>query len=364
MTVDAPRSLLILGGTSWLGGAVARLGLEHGHRVTCLARGSSGTVPPGAEHVVADRWLPGAYDEVAGRAWDAVLDLSWQPELVRGAAAALAGRTEHWLYVSSASAYSDDRTPDTDESAPVHEPWPGSGEVTIEQYGPAKVACEQAVLSVGGERAFVCRPGLIAGYGDPSDRFGYWPGRAGRVRTAGEPVLVPPLDGAVQVIDVDDLARWLVHVVEHQVTGVYNAVGEAHTVADVLQACADVAEVRPEPVAVTDAWLLDRGVEPWSGQDSLPLWLPAEYAGDMTRRNDAALAAGLEVRPLRATAAAALAWERELGLDRPRRAGLTPAREAELLAAARSTPTPAPTPGPASGAGSASGTGGRSAIDD
>ena len=192
MTVETPRSLLILGGTSWLGGAVARLGLELGLQVTCLARGRSGTVPPGAEHVVADRWLPGAYDEVAGRAWDAVLDLSWQPELVRGATAALAGRTGHWLYVSSVSVYSDDHTPDTDESAPVHDPWQGSGEVTVEQYGPAKVACEQAVMSVAGEQTFVCRPGLIAGYGDPSDRFGYWPGRTARVRTAGEPVLVPP----------------------------------------------------------------------------------------------------------------------------------------------------------------------------
>jgi len=360
MTVETPRSLLILGGTSWLGGAVARLGLELGLQVTCLARGRSGTVPPGAEHVVADRWLPGAYDEVAGRAWDAVLDLSWQPELVRGATAALAGRTGHWLYVSSVSVYSDDHTPDTDESAPVHDPWQGSGEVTVEQYGPAKVACEQAVMSVAGEQTFVCRPGLIAGYGDPSDRFGYWPGRTARVRTAGEPVLVPPLDGPVQVIDVDDLARWLVHVVEHRVTGVYNAVGEVHTVADALHACDDVTGARPEPVPVTDAWLLDRGVEPWSGEDSLPLWLPAEYAGDMTRRNDAARATGLEVRPLRATAAAALAWERELGLDRPRRAGLTPGREADLLAAAGS----APSPGSAPGAGSAAEASSRTAVDD
>jgi nucleoside-diphosphate-sugar epimerase len=334
MTVAPPRSLLILGGTSWLGGAVARLALQRGHRVTCLARGRSGTVPPGAEHVVADRWLAGAYGEVADRAWDTVLDVSWQPELVRGAASALAGRTEHWLYVSSASAYAD-RRPDSDESAPVHEPWRGSGEVTVEQYGPAKVACEQAVRSVAGERSCVCRPGLIAGYGDLSDRFGYWPARMGRIAVAGEPVLVPRLDGAVQVIDVDDLARWLVHVIEHQVTGVYNAVGDVHTMADVLDACGDLAAARPALVPVTDDWLLDRGVAPWSGDESLPLWLPAEYAGDMTRRNDAARAAGLDIRPLRATVAAALTWERELGLERPRRAGLTPAREVELLAAAR-----------------------------
>jgi hypothetical protein len=46
----------------------------------------------------------------------------------------------------------------------------------------------------------------------------------------------------------------------------------------------------------------------------------------------AAVAAGLTRRTLADSAAAALAWEREQGLDRPRRAGLSRDREAELLA--------------------------------
>jgi 2'-hydroxyisoflavone reductase len=338
MALETSRSLLVLGGTSWLGGAVARRALERGHRVTCLARGTSGTVPAGAEHVVADRWQAGAYDGVATRVWDAVLDVSWQPDQVRSATAALAEHAAHWLYVSSCSAYADDRTPDTDESAAVHEPWDGTGEVSIEQYGPAKVACELAVRSaVGEDRACVCRPGLIGGYGDPSDRFGYWPARVDRAQADGEPMLVPPLDGAAQVIDVDDLARWLVHVLEQRVTGVYNAVGDVHTITEILAACADVTGRHPTTVPVADSWLRERGVAPWMGEESLPLWLPMpDSAGFMTRRNDAARAAGLELRPLRDTAAAALAWERERGLSRPRGAGLTPDREAVLLAAASS----------------------------
>ncbi len=51
----------------------------------------------------------------------------------------------------------------------------------------------------------------------------------------------------------------------------------------------------------------------------------------MTKRNAAARAVGLTPRPIAATVEAALRWEESLGLDRDRRAGLTPGREVELL---------------------------------
>ena len=112
--------LLVLGGTSWLGGVVARMAADRGHRVTCLARGESGRPPESVAWVRADRTRPDAYDEVAGRHWDAVLDVSWQPDLVRSALDRLADSAEHWVYVSSCSVYADDATPGTAEDAPLH----------------------------------------------------------------------------------------------------------------------------------------------------------------------------------------------------------------------------------------------------
>ena len=334
-TAAAPRALdlLVLGGTSWLGGAVARDALARGHRVTCLARGEAGTPPDGVTWVRADRREPGAYDDVAGRDWDAVLDVSWQPEQVRSALAALATRARHWLYVSSCSVYSDDTTPDTDESAPIHPPFDGTGPADIETYGPAKVACEQScVEAMGADRVLLARAGLIGGYGDRSDRFGYWAGRAGRAGR-GDAVLAPPLDAPTQTIDVDDLSAWLVLAAEAGTGGVFNAVGEQVTVGDVLTAAGAAAGTDPRYREASDEWLAEREVAPWSGPESLPLWLPQrEYAGFMTRSNAAARAAGLSLRPVSETVAAALSWERERGLDRERRAGLTPAREAALLA--------------------------------
>jgi hypothetical protein len=73
------------------------------------------------------------------------------------------------------------------------------------------------------------------------------------------------------------------------------------------------------------------GVVPWAGPRSLPLWLPASHVGIAARDTAPAAAAGLVCRPVGDTARGALEHERALGLDRERRAGLTPADEAALL---------------------------------
>lgn len=332
MTELTRLDLLVLGGTSWLGGAVARHAAVRGHRVTCLARGESGEPPTGVRWVRADRSRPGAYDAVTGAAWDAVIEVSWQPDFVRAALDALAVQAHHWVYVSSVSVYTDDATPGQAEDAEVHEPWSGSGPADRDVYGPAKVACEQAALSaLGADRVLVSRAGLIGGYGDRSDRFGYWPARVARA-SERDMVLVARRDAPAQVVDVEDLASWLVTAAERRTPGILNAVGDVTTLAAVLDACAAGALRSPHFVEAGDEWLLGAGVESWAGSESLPLWLPGEeYAGHSTRSNDAARAAGLSLTPLADTVRSALRWERELGLDRDRRAGLTPAFEAELL---------------------------------
>jgi 2'-hydroxyisoflavone reductase len=330
--------ILILGGTAWLGREIARTALDSGYAVTCLARGSSGPAVPGTELVAADRTLPDAYDAVGDREWDAVVDVSRQPGQVRSAVEALHRRTGHYLFVSSGNVYADHRAPGQDERSPLLPPLAGEVMVSMADYGEAKVACEQHVLrGFGSAGALVARVGLIGGPGDWSGRTGYWPLRFAEPAAPDGAVLVPDApDVPTSVVDVRDLAAWLVDAARDRTVGVFNAAGPAVRLADHLETARQVAGHTGPVVPVAQTWLTEQGVQPWMGDRSLPLWLDdPDWLGFNARDASAARRAGLVTRPLAETLADTLAWERTQNPDRVRGAGLTPADERTLLEAWR-----------------------------
>lgn len=315
--------ILVLGGTQFLSRAVAADAVRRGHEVVCASRGHSGGVPPGATLVRWDRDEDAPAALTGGGAYDAVVDVARQPSHVRRALAVLADA--HWVFVSTISVYADDADPAGPGAGRLREAIPDDVDLAEDPgaYGGLKVACERLVLDAA-DSAVVVRPGLIVGPGDPSGRFAYWGRRAG---DTGE--LVGPGDPSslVQVIDVRDLATWIVTLAERRTTGTLDAVGPALPFADLVREIAPDATVTWLP----DAFLEAEGIAPWTGPDSIPVWLPRPaYDGMLAHDAQPALDAGLVVRGIAETARDTRDW---LGSDPAARiGGITREREADLLA--------------------------------
>jgi 2'-hydroxyisoflavone reductase len=326
--------LLILGGTAWLGGWIASTAAESGHQVTCLARGQSGAVPDRAAWVTADRTQPGAYERVSDQDWDVVLDVSRQPGQVKSAIAALADRAGFYAFVSTCSVYADNATPDQDENGPLLPALDDDVMASPQTYGQAKVACEQHVWEAfGPEHALIARAGLIGGPGDTSDRTGYWPLRFARPAAEDGAVLVPDADNATEVIDVRDLADWLIHASTRHIAGIFNATGAALPLSQHIDAARTVAGHTGPIVRANPQWLLTQGVQEWMGARSLPLWVAdPEWQGFGARDSGRARTAGLRTRPLSETLSDTLAWELTRDHTGARRAGLDDDDERALLA--------------------------------
>jgi 2'-hydroxyisoflavone reductase len=332
--------ILILGGTRFLGPHLAEYAAGRGHTLTFFNRGKTNPgVLPDIERIQGDR--NGQLDGLKGRRWDAVIDTSgYVPRHVRLSAELLHAQVPHYLFVSTVSVYASFASAN-DERSPVGKLEDESVEkVDGETYGPLKALCESAATAVYGDaHTTVLRPGLIVGPDDNTDRFTYWPARAAR----GGQFAAPGGPGdPVQVIDVRDLAAFTIRAVERETAGVFNLLSPPgrFTIGDVVDASVAAArrivDPQPPPQAVwlPADFLAAQKVAPWS---DMPVWVPSvgDEAGFALVSAVRAVRAGLQIRSMTKTVADTLRWH----LQRPPaerqklKAGLSPEREAEVLAA-------------------------------
>ncbi|MFJ8435797.1 NAD-dependent epimerase/dehydratase family protein [Kitasatospora sp. NPDC094019] len=323
--------LLLLGGTEFVGRAVAEAALERGWEVTVFHRGTH-AAPAGARVLHGDRTAEGGLAALAEGEWDAVVD-TWSaaPSVVRDSARLLADRVGRYAYVSSRSVYAYPTPAGADESAPLVEGSPDDGEMP---YAESKRGGELAALDAFGDRALLVRAGLIVGPYENIGRLPWWLDRIAR----GGPVLAPgPRDLAVQFIDVRDLATWTLDAVAAGLGGPYDLVGpRGHsTMGELLEACAAATGAEPELRWTEPEVIAEAGIAPWV---QLPFWVPPGELYDTVHGADVgkALAAGLRCRPAAETVADTWAWLRSIGGVAPRRpdrptVGLDPALEAAVL---------------------------------
>lgn len=331
---QAKKSILVLGGTGFLGPHVVEYAKSRGHTITLFNRGKTRpNLFPDVEKLQGDR--DGKLDALKGRTWDAVVDTSgYVPRIVKMSAELLAPAVKQYIFISTISVYDDSHDePGSDETAPLAKaPDPTSEEVK-RYYGALKALCELAAEAALPGRVANIRPGLIVGPGDMTGRFTHWV-----TRTADGGEVLAPGDGTTptQWIDGRDLGAWIVRVIEQGNTGIYNALGPDRrvTMKEVLDTCNATGGNKATLTWVPWDFLKKHDVAPWM---EMPMWIPLEEMKRFgTLSNARAIKAGLTFRPLAETAKDTLAWVDTVPEDKreaARSSGIKRDKELEILAA-------------------------------
>src|SRR6202048_2427353 len=221
-----PKTILILGGTGFIGPHLTQESLRLGWEGAHFNRGkrAAGGVA-GVETLIGDR--KGQLDSLRGRTWDVVVDdTGYIPKFVKMSAQLLAPNVRYCLFISSISAYVSFAQPNDERSPTGKLSNPETEEITSDTYGPMKALCEQYSMDAFKGHLSIVRPGYIVGPLDPTDRFTYWPVRASR----GGEMLAPgtPRD-PIPIIEVRDVSVRMMTHIELRTTGYYKAVSSPGT---------------------------------------------------------------------------------------------------------------------------------------
>ncbi len=323
-----PLDILVLGGTGFIGPHMVREALRRGHKLTLFNRGrTNDTLFRDLETIHGDR--AGDLGGLRNRNWDAVIDNSgYVPSHVGNSAKLLSPNVGRYLFISTVAVYEKfDRLNEVDAPLATIDD-ESIEEVNGETYGPLKALCEKrAAAEIDADRLTIVRPTYICGPGDHTDRFTWYPVRTRR----GGPMLWPGgPDATMQIIDVRDLANFVIDCLDEETAGTFNAVNPigSYTFGELLEDCQGVTGQTVQPVWVDDAFIATHDLG-----GSLPIYRPGEGSAGVGFTGRTAYEAGLRIRPERETVRDLLEWWDSQPAERHASAqfALTPVREAELV---------------------------------
>ncbi|MBL8090958.1 MAG: SDR family oxidoreductase [Anaerolineales bacterium] len=321
--------ILIIGGTRFLGRHLVNSARVRGHEVTLFNRGKTNPdLFRKVKTIKGDREKD--LNQLEGT-WDAVIDTcGYVPRVVKLSANMLKLKTEKYVFISSISVYANFAKIGINESDPVAKLEDESiEEITGETYGALKALCEKEVQNILGIDSLIIRPGLIVGPHDPTDRFTYW---VKRVAQGGEILAPDKPEVLTQLIDVRDLADFILTLIENDVSGVFNATGPDTPLSFglLLDTCKLVSGSDAKFKWANLEFIKQNNIAPWS---DLPAYLPdvGENVGFSKVDISKAINAGLKFSPISNTVKDTLTWINELPNDYEMKAGLKPEREKELL---------------------------------
>lgn len=306
------KRILVLGGTRFLGPALVEAAVAEGHTVTLFNRGV--TNPGLFPHLEKLRGFRGNngedqdFSSLAQRHFDVVVDV-WpnDPTTAASAGEFLKDRAGHYLYVSSIAAYDwrEFEKPGIEENAPL-EPWNGSAR----KYNRGKAESERRLHAIFGEKITIVRPGPIKGDRDDTPDLLAW-----LIRSQNGGQHIGPGDGTnqVEMVDVKDVARFLMLAIDRTLYGTFNLTGRPMSFRGFLDACKTLTLSDAEFVWIPQDFLHQHGLDTdfalglFAG--NFPFWRPpGAKPGLYQVSSEKAFRAGWQTRAFQETALDCLAY--------------------------------------------------------
>jgi 2'-hydroxyisoflavone reductase len=313
----APKRILVLGGTRFLGPALVEAAVAEGHAVTLFNRGV--TNPTLFPHLEKLRGFRGGNGEdqdlssLAQRHFDVVVDV-WpnDPTTVASAAEFLKDRAGHYLYVSSIAAYDSKEfeRAGIEENAPL-EPWNGPAR----KYNRGKAESERRLHAIFGEKITIVRPGPIKGDRDDTPDLLAW-----LIRSQNGGQHIGPGDGndPVELVDVKDVARFMMLAIDRTLYGTFNLTGKPMSFREFLDGCNTRMRSDAQFVWIPQDFLHQHGLETdftlglFAG--NFPFWRPVGAKPGLYQvSSEKAFRAGWQTRAFQETALDCLTYFRSLG---------------------------------------------------
>jgi len=142
-------NILFIGGTGVISRACTQACLERGDKVFLLNRGESpNAIPPECHHFQADiQQVEHVNALMKDHHFDCVVDwIAYTPAHIERESALFRGKTDQYIFISSASIYAKPPRLPIQETHPIHNPyW---------EYAHNKILCEQTLQRMDDEEAF------------------------------------------------------------------------------------------------------------------------------------------------------------------------------------------------------------------
>jgi|GEM_PF-361409 len=271
------QSVLVLGGTNFIGRNLVERLIELGNYEICLFNlgESNSKLFPSLKKLTGDRYTSDL-DQIFQEPWDYIIDVScYYPKSLERIIAGLKSKPKKYIFISTCSVYDNEQFQGAlrDESAGTLSCTDLQKEDTSpDTYGNRKVECENLIMQSDLDYILL-RPALVYGQYDPTDRFYYW---LHQIKTQNQLLLPEKGERLFSVTYVHDLVEAIVKSIKSSISrSIYNITSTPQcSIKQIVEQTSIILNKSPKLLNAPGEFLEKMNIKEWM---DMPLWISNDY---------------------------------------------------------------------------------------